>query len=616
MQTTPLASPSGLLTDLATTPIAETLRRLAVERRSGDLQVRSSKLVKTVFFDHGRIVFAGSNLKKDRLGESLVALGQITDEEYVRAQAVMKVDRRKRFGEALVQAGVLDKNQVGRSVARQVNRIVLSLFDLKDGAGSFEERRCTIPLEYMVSLSIPRILYEGIRTMTNRELVLGGLGDLDRWVKMAEVPPFSFDIRECSSEEMEVLQQSHRRVTLRRLAWAPGGLAFGRLLAAYALYASGVLEDADRSEAQPGAPPPVVQMETGTFLLSALRRRPDPSTSEAIRQEVAEELERSAKLDRESWLKVSASAPRAELIRALEEKMERYHALLEAASDGDLKTDIEVILGRASAMLRLTRQAPPPAKPAAGAGSTAGVAPAAAPAAVAPPSASAEAPGPSAAPPAVPPSAAAPAPAVAKPVVAPVAPAAAGSQGPDEAAPPDRPAPERPAKGVAAPEPTDPGSSPARAPEAAPAVEPATAAAVEDGMMSGTAQIEHLLMEGEVRMTVSDYANAVRVYERLVKIAPKVAAYRTRLAIAMACYPRTAKQAEREFLDALLMDPDNADIHYQFGLYYKAMKQRARALAEMRTAVRLNPRHRNARQELEALSPKDSALTSLKKLFR
>jgi hypothetical protein len=45
------------------------------------------------------------------------------------------------------------------------------------------------------------------------------------------------------------------------------------------------------------------------------------------------------------------------------------------------------------------------------------------------------------------------------------------------------------------------------------------------------------------------------------------------------------------------------------------MKTRARAVAEMRTAVRLNPRHAAARKELETLSPKDSALTSLKKLF-
>ena len=123
-------------------------------------------------------------------------------------------------------------------------------------------------------------------------------------------------------------------------------------------------------------------------------------------------------------------------------------------------------------------------------------------------------------------------------------------------------------------------------------------------------------MEAHVRMTVADYANAVKVYEEIVEIAPRVAAYRNRLAVAMACYPRTAKQAEREFLEAARLEPDNADLHYQFALYYKAMKVRSRAVAELRTAVRLEPHHKQARQELEALSPKDSALTSLKNLFR
>ena len=125
---------------------------------------------------------------------------------------------------------------------------------------------------------------------------------------------------------MDILEHAQRRVTLRRLAWRPGGLAFERLRASYALLASGVLLDEDAAE----EPQPVVQMETGTFLLSALQRQPDPTAREAVRQEVRDELERSASLDREAWLKVSRSAPREELVQALEEKMERYHALLDA----------------------------------------------------------------------------------------------------------------------------------------------------------------------------------------------------------------------------------------------------------------------------------------------
>jgi tetratricopeptide (TPR) repeat protein len=475
--------------------------------------VQSGRAVKTIFFDSGRAIFAASNLKKDRLGESLVAQGRITAEEYRLAESYLKGDRKLRIGDALVGAGLLQKNEIGRMVARQVNRILLSTFAFTDGVASFEERTTSIPLEYMVSLSMHRVLYDGIKSMENEELVLSGLGNLDRRVKLNAVPPFGFDPGDSAEEEMDILEHAQRATTLRRLAWRTGGLSFERLRAAYALLASGVLLDADAVEEQP-----IIHMETGTFLLSALQRQPDPSAKEAVHREISDELERSAHLDREAWLKVSRTAPRDELIKAIEEKMERYHALRDALGDDDLRTDLEVILGRASAMLRLARLPDPDA------------------------------------------------------------------QEPTE---PEEPPPEA----AAPPTPSAPGTE-------------------------GDASLDQLLLEAEVRMTVSDYPNAIKAFVKLVNHAPRNASYRAKLAIAMASYPSTAKGAEREFLEALRIDQDNPDLHYQFGIYYKVMKQRARALAEMQTAVRLNPRHVLARRELEALSPKDTALSSLKKLFR
>jgi len=344
-----------MLTDVTTSPIAQTVRRVSAERRSGDLQVRSGRMVKTAFFDHGRLVFAASNLRKDRLGEALVADGRITEEEFARVSALMRGEKTRRFGEALVQAGVMDRYDVGSAVARQVRRIALSLFELGDGAAFFEERACPIPLEYMVSLSIHRLLYDGIRAMKSEELVLKGLGHLDRGVVLAEVPPFPYEPKGRSAEELEILELAQRRVTVRRLGWAEGGLTFPRLRAVYALLAASILREAD---AAPAAQP-VVQTETGMFLLSALHNRPDPSLRDAIRKEVQQELAHSQSLDRGAWLKLAREAPRAELVRALEEKMERYHALREAVAEDDpLRTDIDVVLGRASSVLRLTRQSP------------------------------------------------------------------------------------------------------------------------------------------------------------------------------------------------------------------------------------------------------------------
>jgi Flp pilus assembly protein TadD len=569
-----------MLTDIATSPIAETVRRLSAERRSGDLQVRSGRMVKIAFFDHGRLVFAASNLRRDRLGEALVADGRITQQDFDRVSALMRADRGRRFGEALVQAGVMDRYEVGTAVARQVRRVALSLFELADGAAVFEERACSIPLEYMISLSVHRLLYDGIRGMKNQELVLKGLGYLDRGVVLAEVPPFPYEPRGRSTEELEILDLAQRRVTVRRLGWAEGGLAFPRLRAVFALLAAGILREAD---AELAVPQPVVQTETGMFLLSALHNRPDPSLRDAIRREVHLELEHSARLDREAWLKLARAAPRDELVRALEDKMERYHALRDGvAVDDPLRTDIDVILGRASSALRLARQAPETASAEAVLARHAAEA-AAALRQVAPP----------------------PRPPEPEAVTAPKAAVA-----PPPASPADQPVDQtRPA--VRPRDPADQTYPPAGRPD-----DSLRTAAPGASGFEGQAQIEHLLMEGEVRMTVADYANAVKVYEKLVKRAPRVAAFHLRLAVAMACYPRTSKLAEREFYEAARLEPENAELHYQWGLYYKVMKIKSRAVAEMRTAVRLSPKHKAARAELESMSPKDSALTSLKKLFR
>jgi tetratricopeptide (TPR) repeat protein len=489
----------------------------------------------------------------------------------------MRADRGRRFGEALVQAGVMDHYEVGTAVARQVRRVALSLFELTDGAAFFEERASSIPLEYMISLSVHRLLYDGIRGMKDQDLLLKGLGYLDRGVVLAEVPPFPYEPRGRSTEELEILDLAQRRVTVRRLGWAEGGLTFPRLRAVYALLAAGILREADG----PSAPQPVVQTETGMFLLSALHNRPDPSLREAIRREVEQELQHSARLDRDAWLKLARAAPRDELVRALEEKMERYHALRDGVSEDDsLRTDIDAILGRASSALRLARQAPETAS--ADAVLTRHAAEAAAALRLAAPL-SATAPGPG--------------PEKPEPAARPAAPA-------------DRPMDQTrpPVREVLPPDQTHP---PARGPD-----DSQRAAAPGASGFEGQAQIEHLLMEGEVRMTVADYANAVKVYEKLVKIAPHVAAFHLRLAVAMACYPRTSKLAERQFYEAARLEPENAEIHYKWGRYYQVMKIKSRAVAEMRTAVRLSPKHKAARTELEALSPKDSALTSLKKLFR
>jgi tetratricopeptide (TPR) repeat protein len=169
--------------------------------------------------------------------------------------------------------------------------------------------------------------------------------------------------------------------------------------------------------------------------------------------------------------------------------------------------------------------------------------------------------------------------------------------------------PMAPAEAAARPVEEAPSEAPAGAETAAPP--PSRSLGVPE-----KGRIEHLVTWGNIQMTISDYGAAVRTFTQLVDEAPRVAAHRVRLAIAMALWPATAKRAEREFHEALRLDPNNADAHYQLALYYKNMKLRTRALEQLRITLSLQPNHRRAREELEVISPKDNALRSLTKLFR
>jgi hypothetical protein len=224
-----------------------------------------------VFFDNGQIVFAGSNLKTDRLGEALVSLGHITDQQFEHVSGLMKEDRKLRFGDALVQSGMMDKKQVGTAVARCVAKIVLSLFRLETGLASFDERKCSIPIEFMVSLSVHRLLGMGIALMTKRELILAGLGDLERSVRLAEVPPFAFDVKKLSAGELAMLEKAKSPAKIRILVGTAKEPDLGRLRSVYAFLASGILEEAD-ARARVAAPHPAMQSDTNSFLLSPMQR--------------------------------------------------------------------------------------------------------------------------------------------------------------------------------------------------------------------------------------------------------------------------------------------------------------------------------------------------------
>ena len=267
------------LGELEHTPLAEVIRRIVFEERSGDLRVTSSNTVKTLHFDRGFIVFASSNLKSDSLGDRLISSGRISPHEFALVKMLTKGSKRS-FRQTLSHAGIVPEEELGRHVAAQVNQIVLSLFSWKEGTYNFEEGPCSIPLELMVSLSAHRIMLEGIRRMSSGKLILAGLPPLDTMIRVVQAPLFSLDFEKLRPVEKSVLRIADTRISIRQIL-ARAGEDKGKVLrACYALYASGVLESVSEDARKT---PRRVQEETGTFVVSEILRKIVP------REDAAEE---------------------------------------------------------------------------------------------------------------------------------------------------------------------------------------------------------------------------------------------------------------------------------------------------------------------------------------
>lgn len=568
----------GWFGSLANVPLAEVLRRIAAEELSGDLQVHLGSAIKSVYFDHGFVVFAASNLTRDRLGESMIDAGRISRHEFALASMIMKGSKRK-FGEALVQAGVLSEEDLGREVAMQVNRIVLSLFKSKDGIYSFDERGTNIPVDLMVSLSIYRILLEGVRFMTDGRLILAGLPPLNTSVKVAGRPPFTVEPRKLKAVEQELLKGARTPtplVSLLQDGQADRGLA---LRAGYGLWAAGLLEGAGETT----KPPLKVQEETGVFVLSEIQRKFAKIRATNARQEILMEFDKLDRTPEPELLAVAGFAREADLDQAFEKRRsewEQKRAMVE--NERTLVGKIDVIQERLRQAYERLRS-------------------------VASEEVSEEIPSGEETPP------------VLETAVEQTLPPLnedlfdeiglehmIGSAELVTHVENDEPGIEEAAAEIGA-EPVETVEAPPSKPE-----QPSTT-------LYGAARVERvrqLLRDVKLHFQVRDWEHAVSLLYELVELEPESAQHHAMLARAMARHPVMRKDAERHFIEALRLAPQDPDLHFSLGLYYKSFGMHSRAQHEFRTAIRINPNHEDAKKHISTgKSSKDPLRDVFKKIF-
>ncbi len=156
--------------NLETTNLPEVLLDLYFAKRSGILRLSRNDVKKSVYFLDGTVVFAHSNQKHDRLGETLLRLGKITQEEFEFASRDV-IEKGKRLGQALCELGFISGQEVDSSVHYQLQQILYSLFDWDFGDYEFIERERPVFEDIMIDVSTPMLIVDGIRNITNPSIL-------------------------------------------------------------------------------------------------------------------------------------------------------------------------------------------------------------------------------------------------------------------------------------------------------------------------------------------------------------------------------------------------------------------------------------------------------------
>ena len=120
------------------------------------------------------------------------------------------------------------------------------------------------------------------------------------------------------------------------------------------------------------------------------------------------------------------------------------------------------------------------------------------------------------------------------------------------------------------------------------------------------AEVDLLLQEIEKRRKIGDDEGVISIFYEVVELQPDNAHYEALLAQALAAHPMFEKNAEHHFRNAVSLDPHNAKLQYFLGLYYQSLDLNSRAVAEFKSALRIDPNFSKAREALVELKVDDS----------
>jgi curved DNA-binding protein CbpA len=223
--------------------VAGILRELYVGRRSGLLHFTRDGERRSVRLYKGNIVHADTNVKEERLGETLVRRGLLSAADLKRATGFVLRDKR-RLGEVLQEMGVLNKDQLEDALALQVREILPKVFSWAEGEYAFDPDASEVPGDHdaTLKLSTGEMILEAARSVSDPDVVRYALGDIDRVLGLSSDPLLRFQKVALSPADGFVLSRVDGTMSAREIIQMDFAPADETARSLHGLLCTGILE--------------------------------------------------------------------------------------------------------------------------------------------------------------------------------------------------------------------------------------------------------------------------------------------------------------------------------------------------------------------------------------
>jgi uncharacterized protein DUF4388 len=132
----------GLSGDLGTMPLKDLVSYLGNRRATGTLHLERGAVQKTVWIQEGMVLSASSNQPREYLGQFLINMGHLTEDQFLKAYQTQK-ETRVFLGKILVMIGLVTEDRVRSALGIKLRETLLEGFTWDDGSFVFDPNEPT-----------------------------------------------------------------------------------------------------------------------------------------------------------------------------------------------------------------------------------------------------------------------------------------------------------------------------------------------------------------------------------------------------------------------------------------------------------------------------------------